>query len=164
MKHWKLKSIKSFGEESQFDKITKPSTVCFLFSFSLWIILINYFQAQTQINLRNLTLNSSSQSNSKNEKFFSFVFKLHESQYNEIKNKTTMNFHPKEEEEEPSISVNLKDCFNKYIELKYSLDFFELNEFSSIKFQHFYPHMIYSIIHYLGGIVEFMKSGTSFIL
>jgi hypothetical protein len=34
----------------------------------------------------------------------------------------------------------------------------DFNEFNQVKFKHNYPHFIYDLIHYLGGILEFIKA------
>ncbi|CAI2359578.1 unnamed protein product [Moneuplotes crassus] len=107
-----------------------------------------------------------------NTKFLSFVFNLHESQYIEEKVNGNLKcidntLHAIElssickKKEATSLTVNLRDCFKKYIHMKFPLDFLSFEDFCCIKFERVYPHIIYDIINYLGGIIELSKSDQS---
>ena len=67
-----------------------------------------------------------------NQGFFSFVFHNYEHQYNEIKNSSAGESLPTKEA--PGLTINLKECFHKFLESKYPIFVIDINEFSNLKF------------------------------
>lgn len=84
------------------------------------------------------------------------MFKNYEHQYNEARVQSSINFHP-EGENDNGVSINLRECFHKYVNSRFVFPYLDFNDFRQVKFKHNYPHLIYDLIHYLGGILELIK-------